>query len=150
IRGICLFLSPESASLRKSIVYATRDPGMTRTCDLWFRKPSLYPAELQGHRGRCYTRCSPQREGTMGWRITGVLGLLLTLGACSTAPTDANIYGSLVGQRVVGNETYVTVTNVWNEMDALPLAEQHCGKYKKSARYVRMEGPKAIFDCVGR
>src|SRR6202020_806445 len=24
----------------------TGDPGMTRTCDLRFRKPSLYPAEL--------------------------------------------------------------------------------------------------------
>jgi hypothetical protein len=23
------------------------DPGMTRTCDLRFRKPSLYPAELR-------------------------------------------------------------------------------------------------------
>ena len=33
------------------------DPGMTRTCDLRFRKPSLYPAELRdrspaGGRGR--------------------------------------------------------------------------------------------------
>jgi hypothetical protein len=24
------------------------DPGMTRTCDPWFRKPMLYPAELRG------------------------------------------------------------------------------------------------------
>jgi hypothetical protein len=28
-----------------------RDPGMTRTCDPWFRKPMLYPAELRGQRG---------------------------------------------------------------------------------------------------
>ena len=27
-----------------------RDPGMIRTCDLWFRKPSLYPTELRGLR----------------------------------------------------------------------------------------------------
>jgi hypothetical protein len=26
------------------------DPGMTRTCDLRFRKPSLYPAELRDRR----------------------------------------------------------------------------------------------------
>lgn len=26
------------------------DPGMTRTCDPWFRKPLLYPAELRGLR----------------------------------------------------------------------------------------------------
>src|SRR5450631_2817039 len=37
------------------------DPGMTRTCDLRFRKPSLYPAELrdrtprEGRRGRLKT-----------------------------------------------------------------------------------------------
>ena len=24
------------------------DPGKTRTCDPWFRKPMLYPAELRG------------------------------------------------------------------------------------------------------
>jgi hypothetical protein len=28
------------------------DPGMTRTCDLRFRKPSLYPAELRDRRTR--------------------------------------------------------------------------------------------------
>src|ERR1700709_2150229 len=28
----------------------TGDPGMTRTCDLRFRKPSLYPAELRDRR----------------------------------------------------------------------------------------------------
>ncbi len=27
------------------------DPGKTRTSDLRFRKPSLYPPELQGHLG---------------------------------------------------------------------------------------------------
>jgi hypothetical protein len=63
---------------------------------------------------------------------------------------DANIYGSLNGQRIVGNETYVTITNVWNEMDALPLAESHGAKYGKVARYVRMEGPKAIFNCLDK
>jgi hypothetical protein len=67
---------------------------------------------------------------------------------CAMGPTDANIYNSLVGQRVVGNEAYVTVTNVWNEMDALPLAENHCAKYGKIAKYARKEGAKAIFDCV--
>jgi hypothetical protein len=66
------------------------------------------------------------------------------------ARTDANIYGSLVGQRVVGNETYVTITNVWNEMDALPLADRHCAQFGKAARYVRREGAKAIFDCISR
>jgi hypothetical protein len=26
-------------------------PGRDRTCDLWFRKPSLYPLSYGGHRG---------------------------------------------------------------------------------------------------
>ncbi len=61
---------------------------------------------------------------------------------------DANIYGGLVGQRVVGNEMYVTVTNVWNEIDALPLAERHCAKYGKAARYVPSQPVKPVFNCV--
>jgi hypothetical protein len=54
--------------------------------------------------------------------------LLVPLGGCVTdyAGNDAHIYPSLFGQKVVGNETYVTVSNVYNEMDALPLAERHC------------------------
>ncbi len=75
-----------------------------------------------------------------------VCAISAALGGCVGG--DANIYGSLSGQRVVGNETYVTITNVWNEMDALPLAENHCSKFGKAAQYVRMEGPKAIFNCV--
>lgn len=40
------------------VIFAARngDPGMTRTCDLRFRKPPLYPAEL---RDRCATGMSP-------------------------------------------------------------------------------------------
>jgi hypothetical protein len=71
------------------------------------------------------------------------------LAGCFGAGADANIYGSPMGQRIVGNESYVTVSNVWNEMDALPLAEKHCGQFGKSARFARMEGARAIFDCVG-
>lgn len=83
-------------------------------------------------------------------KILLLMGGFSVLSGCATAPTDANIYNSPVGQRVVGNEVYVTVTNVWNEMDALPLAEKHCAQYGKAARYARKEGAKAIFDCVAR
>ncbi len=62
---------------------------------------------------------------------------------------DTQIYPlGLFGQRVVGNESYVTVSNVWNEMDALPLADKHCAQYGKSARFTHMEGNRAIYDCV--
>jgi len=81
----------------------------------------------------------------MRWAII-LIGVLLTVGACATS--DANIYGSFIGQRVVGNKNYVTISNVWNEMDALPLAEQHCSKYGRSALFKKMEGQRAIFDCV--
>lgn len=83
-------------------------------------------------------------------KLFGALAALsaLALAGCGTAGSDANIYGSPMGQRVVGNETYVTVSNVWSEMDALPLAEKHCSQFGKAARFTRMEGHRAIFDCV--
>ena len=33
-------------------------------------------------------------------------------------------------------------------MDALLLADGHCAKIRKVAKYMRMEGEKVIFDCV--
>jgi hypothetical protein len=82
--------------------------------------------------------------------MRNVLTLIAFFALAGCARTDANIYGSPFGQRVVGNEVYVTISNVWNEMDALPLAQDHCAKYGKVARYTRKEGYNVIFDCVGR
>ncbi|WP_423415663.1 hypothetical protein RLW55_04075 [Hyphomicrobium sp. B1] len=78
--------------------------------------------------------------------------ILATIGLASCAAGgETQIYtGGLIGQRVVGNEAYVTIFNVWNEMDALPLADQHCAKYNKVAKFNRMESVRAIFDCVAR
>jgi hypothetical protein len=39
--------SPQPCFENDQIVADVGDPGMTRTCDLRFRKPSLYPAELR-------------------------------------------------------------------------------------------------------
>jgi hypothetical protein len=76
----------------------------------------------------------------------------LCLAGCSSglAGTDANIYGSPFGQRVVGNEAYVTVSNVWSEMDALRLAETHCARSGKISKFSHMERVRAVFDCVAR
>ncbi len=61
----------------------------------------------------------------------------------------ANIYPiGVFGQRIVGNDAYVTVSNVWNEMDAMPLADRHCRQYGKSARFTHMIGARAVYDCV--
>jgi hypothetical protein len=74
--------------------------------------------------------------------------IVVSLTACARQE-NAHIYPvDLFGQRVVGNASYVTVSNVWNEMDALPLAERHCAGYGKSARFTHMEGSRAIYDCV--
>lgn len=79
------------------------------------------------------------------------LALMLPLAGCvSAAGEDAHIYPGLFGQRIVGNETYVTVSNVYNDMDALPLAERHCGQYGRTARFNHMEAIRAVFDCVPR
>jgi hypothetical protein len=80
-----------------------------------------------------------------------VLTALSVTGCASTfAGEDAHIYPGLYGQRVVGNESYVTVSNVWNDMDALPLAEAHCEKYSKVAQFEHMEYLLAVYHCVPR
>ena len=71
----------------------------------------------------------------------------LTLSACGTNDTD-RAYAIGFSQGVSGNAAYVTISNVWKEADALPLAETHCGKYGKIARFRYIERYRATFDCV--
>jgi len=75
-----------------------------------------------------------------------IVGMAFLLAGCSQF--DSRINPGLFSPDVVGNETYVTVSNVWNEMDALPLADRHCRTYGKAARFNHMEGHRAIYDCV--
>jgi len=70
----------------------------------------------------------------------------LVLSGCGQS--DANIYGCCMGQNVVGNEVSVQVTNVWNQTDAFPLADQHCHKFGRAARFASMRGNIANYDCV--
>lgn len=79
------------------------------------------------------------------------LAVVLSVVALSGCATSSdNIYGCCVGQSVVGNQNYVTVSNVWNEMDALPLAEKHCSGHGKSAAFKNMLEMRAVFDCVAQ
>lgn len=78
-------------------------------------------------------------------RRAGLLAVLL-VSACATGPN--NIYGGAFGQKVTGNEVSVTVSNVWNQADALPLADRHCRQFAKAARFHSMEGNAASFDCI--
>ena len=70
----------------------------------------------------------------------------LALAGCATSQN--NIYGGIFGQDVVGNEVSVIVSNVWNQMDALPLADRHCKQYGKAAKFISFNEGKANFDCV--
>lgn len=80
------------------------------------------------------------------WPKLLAFGIALFVAGCAS---DAHIYPlGLFGQDVVGNEAYVTVSDVWNEMDGLPLADKHCQKYGKVARFTHMEGYRAIYDCI--
>jgi hypothetical protein len=54
------------------------------------------------------------------------------------------------GNRVSGNETYVIVAPIADEAKALPIAEKHCAKYGRIPHFQRMEGFRAVFDCVPR
>ena len=62
--------------------------------------------------------------------------------------SDANIYGCCIGQNISGNKNFVSIANVWNEGDALPMAEKHFQKYNRSATLKEMKGTKTIFNCI--
>jgi hypothetical protein len=54
------------------------------------------------------------------------------------------------GQGVSGNGSYVTVSNVWSDADALPEATKHCAKWGKEPRLKYFDDNRfsAVFDCV--
>lgn len=81
-----------------------------------------------------------------GLNRLAVLTPIISLAAC--AATADNIYGGAFGQNVTGNAVSVSVTNVWNQADAMPLADRHCGQYGKAARFSGMSGNTASFDCI--
>jgi hypothetical protein len=70
---------------------------------------------------------------------TLICACLLLLAGCAAR---------LVPAGVSGNETFVTVSNVWNSADALPYATKHCAQYGKMPRMKHSEGYSVVFDCV--
>jgi hypothetical protein len=87
-------------------------------------------------------------EGNEPVRYLACVVSLLVSG-CAGSPTGNDTSG-LFGQNVVGNEASVTVSNVYSDIDALLMADNHCANYGRIARFNRMEPPRAIFDCVRR
>lgn len=76
---------------------------------------------------------------------------LLSISLCCCAvQNNASISRNLVGLTVVGNDQYAIVSHVRNETDGQRLADKHCKQFGKSARFNRMEGARAFFDCQAR
>jgi hypothetical protein len=72
---------------------------------------------------------------------------VLSLSSCSCAAhNDAN-YRNSVGPTVVGDGNSVLVSHVRNQTDGQQLADKHCKRFGKTARFNRMEGVRAFFDC---
>ena len=80
----------------------------------------------------------------------------LCFGAC--APGEPNVYRSSNQERTIGRGQSVTITNVANELEAQPFAEQYCKVRNGVARFDRMEmlshhrtaTNSALFDCISR
>jgi hypothetical protein len=66
---------------------------------------------------------------------------------CCSAYNDMSIYRNPVSPTVIGDGNSVLVSNAQNEADGQELAEKHCKRFGKSARFNRMEGVRAFFDC---
>jgi hypothetical protein len=73
---------------------------------------------------------------------------LLSIALCSCAVhNDTGISRHLVGPTAVGDGNSVLVSHVRNQTDGQHLAEKHCKRFGKSARFNRIEGVRAYFDC---
>ena len=77
-----------------------------------------------------------------------VAAAVVSISLCScSAYNDRSVHRNLVGPTVVGDGNSVLVSHVRNQTDGQQLAEQHCKRFGKSARFNRMEGLRAFFDC---
>jgi hypothetical protein len=73
---------------------------------------------------------------------------LISISLCSCAlHSDASIQRNQVGLAVLGNDQNAIVSHVRNEKDGQRLADKHCKQFGKIARFNRMDGARAIFDC---
>lgn len=76
------------------------------------------------------------------------LSLMLVFAILAGCQRDGNVYGSLDGQRVVGNDASVVISNVGSGSDAFPIAEEYCQQYGRKALFKSSQGYRVAFDCV--
>lgn len=75
------------------------------------------------------------------------VGICLSLLICGCSTTGNQVYNCCVGQTVEGDESEVSIFNVYSAGDGLPLAINHCQKYNKNAYFERMSFITAHFKC---
>ena len=83
--------------------------------------------------------------------------ILMTLSACITTDDPELVGGEgqvyltgLVNQKVSGDGVNVSVWNIWNAKDGLPLAQQYCQKFGKSvSNHTRFQGITGYYKCEG-
>jgi hypothetical protein len=77
-----------------------------------------------------------------------IAAALLSISLCGCAAyNDRSIHRNPVSPTVVGDGKSVLVSHAQNEADGQQLADKHCKRFGKSARFNRMEGTRAFFDC---
>ena len=84
-----------------------------------------------------------------------VIFAIFICGCASSDPSlvsgRGQVYSAgLFGQTVSGDESKVSVWNIWNAKDGLPLAEQHCQQYGKGVSIISHSGITGYYECVGR
>ena len=90
--------------------------------------------------------------------VASLMVLLLSLWLAGCTPGEANVFRSSNQQRTIGHGLSVRITNVANEVEALPFADQYCNARGRMAHFDRMEivsyrnvaSKSALFDCVLR
>jgi hypothetical protein len=77
-----------------------------------------------------------------------VVAALLSISLCSCGTFNySSVHRNQVGPTMVGDGNSVLVSHVRNQTDGQSLAEKHCKRFGKIARFNRMEGTRAFFDC---
>ena len=78
--------------------------------------------------------------------IFAAVPLSISLCCCATQ-NDRSIYHHLIGPTVIGDGKSVLVSHAQNDAEGQRLAEEHCKRFGKNARFNRVEGVRAFFDC---
>ena len=82
-----------------------------------------------------------------------IILLAILLSSCANknaklVGSKSNIYtGGIVGQTVKGDSSSVSVWNIWNANDGVPVAQQHCKKYNKKVVSMSFSGITGYYKC---